>query len=90
LIITLVFEKNAIFSQKIGENRRKLWSLHRALGVNVFFVVVVVAARNFRILHTTNKDATSGQIWPFATMPGVKHCNINYRPGGHSCAQDFR
>jgi hypothetical protein len=24
LIITLVFEKNAIFSQKIGENRRKL------------------------------------------------------------------
>jgi hypothetical protein len=25
LIITLVFEKNAIFSQKIGKNRRKLW-----------------------------------------------------------------
>jgi hypothetical protein len=24
VIITLVFEKNAIFSQKIGENRRKL------------------------------------------------------------------
>jgi hypothetical protein len=26
LIITLVFEKNAIFSQKINKNRRKLWS----------------------------------------------------------------
>jgi hypothetical protein len=26
LIITLVFEKNAIFSPKIGENRIKLWS----------------------------------------------------------------
>jgi hypothetical protein len=25
LIITLVFEKNAIFSQNIGKNRRKLW-----------------------------------------------------------------
>jgi hypothetical protein len=29
LIITLVFEKNAIFSAKIIENRRKLWSKHR-------------------------------------------------------------
>jgi hypothetical protein len=26
LIITLVFKKNAIFSPKIGKNRRKLWS----------------------------------------------------------------
>jgi hypothetical protein len=26
LIITSVFEKNAIFSPKIVENRRKLWS----------------------------------------------------------------
>jgi hypothetical protein len=26
LIVTLVFEKNAIFSQKIGKNRRKLRS----------------------------------------------------------------
>jgi hypothetical protein len=26
LIITLVFEKTAIFSLKIGKNRRKLWS----------------------------------------------------------------
>jgi hypothetical protein len=26
LSITLVFEKNAIFSPKMGKNRRKMWS----------------------------------------------------------------
>jgi hypothetical protein len=31
-----------------------------------------------RILHPTNEDVASGQIWPFATMPGAKHCNINH------------
>jgi hypothetical protein len=29
LIITLAFEKNAYFLQKIAQNRRKLWSYHR-------------------------------------------------------------
>jgi hypothetical protein len=29
VIITFVCEKNAIFSPKIGKNRRKLWSYHR-------------------------------------------------------------
>jgi hypothetical protein len=35
-------------------------------------------ARNFWILHHIIEDAESWQIWHFATMPGVEHCNINY------------
>jgi hypothetical protein len=35
-------------------------------------------ARNFRILHPIIKDAESGQIWHFVTMPGAEYFNINY------------
>jgi hypothetical protein len=49
---------------------------HTLAGFKPFFV-----ARNFRILHPIIEDAESRQIWHFATMPGVEHCNNNYDVG---------
>jgi hypothetical protein len=42
------------------------------------FLFFVVVDRNFRFLHPIIKDAESGQIWHFVTIPGAEHCNVNY------------
>jgi hypothetical protein len=72
-IATIVF--NVILIARIVAHNKSSFSTLFYTYINIF------VARNFRILHPIIKDAESGQIWHFVTMPGAEHCNINYNAG---------